>query len=194
MPVMKLEIMLLLPLITGPNIQYRFSRQSGHPCLAVERLGRAGFDATPATAAEVFLHRAICGKIEIGENSAQSHPGAKRPGDQLAMAANPSQPRPGGSGFLGKVALDVDRIRARRRSQSQGAKPSAFDFGGKGGGLAIDLSVYPGIFVGIGLVGTGLDTGHDLRGHGHGPGQGQRKAMAGLICWRGKRAQIRHSP
>lgn len=107
MPLVVLEVVLLFPLVTLPNVQYLFPRNSRIPGFSGQGAGRAGIYTAFAFPAVATLFGRPTRKFHVRENGTQSHPGSKGLGDQLAMAADPPKACQGCSSFMRKARRDL---------------------------------------------------------------------------------------
>lgn len=128
MPFVIPKVVFFFPPVARPYIQNLFPRQSGMPCGALQRFCRARFYASHATATEAFHRWRTTRKFDVGENRAQSNPGAKGARDQLTVASHPTQAGSCRSRFVGKVSIHIYRICTIRSRQRPRSKPSASDF------------------------------------------------------------------
>jgi hypothetical protein len=120
-------------------------------------------------------------KFNIRKNGSQSNPGAKFPGDQLAVAADPTQSCLGGGGFVRKVARKVYQIGTFGSSQRTGSITPVPELSRQCPRQLVYAVIYSDILIRIGLVGAALDTKHNLRSHGKSIRQGRWKPLPGVI-------------
>jgi hypothetical protein len=110
------------------------------------------------------------------------------------MFPDPTQPGTGCRCFVREITTDIYGIGSAGGSQIQGAVTLFPDCAGKPFGQFIDKPVDAGVFIGILLVWSGLNVGHDPGGHCNGKGYGGRKFSALFILWRVEFAQICGTP
>lgn len=111
-PFVKLKIVFLFPLITGLDIQKFFTGYSRMPCIALQRLCRAGLYAEGTAAAKVLLYGCCAGEFKISKNRSQADPWSELACDKLAMTADPPQSGPSGGCLVRKIAFYIDHIGA----------------------------------------------------------------------------------
>lgn len=193
--IMILGIVYFFPAVAGMHVEQSLPGHSRRPCRALKCLGRAGNNALPTRAAKAALQRWTgLSKRKRSEHCAQAYPRAKGAGDELTVTTNPTKPCAGGNCFVRKISTHAHRIAALGCSQGLGANSPLVQGCRKLGGNTVDTPIDRCIQVSIGLVGTLVDAEHHRPIHGQGKGQSCLEAPTQGVCWRGKWAQISHSP
>lgn len=176
--------------VAGGSVEDLVPGSAGRPGRPRKGAGRTGIHASGAGPAKGAGNRGPAGERHVGEDGAQTDPGAERAGDKLAVTADPADARSGGGGFVGKVPPDGLQVGPFGCGQRPGGVPVALDFLSQSHGKVVDPLVEPLVLSGVGRGRAGFKLGHDLGRHRKREGDGPGKRSAGWSQGRDKRGEV----